>query len=196
LRCLTVVAQTLCLLVVFGVSGTLSAADSTSFNPSSITVIAQASSVPVGTIVIWQSPADPGENWLDCNGQAVSATVYPELYAIIVGGTVPDYRGLFLRGVGGQSEAIGVTQPDTAYFSEGTTVKFGGSMKMVSGWGGHNGEYVFSTGAVWGNDETGGSGVYSYTGSKTQDIAVEITNGATETRPVNKAVRYLIRAKP
>ena len=37
--------------------------------------------------------------------------VYPELVALI-GSRVPDYRGLFLRGVGGNSAALGILQED------------------------------------------------------------------------------------
>ena len=37
--------------------------------------------------------------------------VYPEL-AALVGATVPDYRGYFLRGVGGNSASLGEKQGD------------------------------------------------------------------------------------
>ena len=37
--------------------------------------------------------------------------VYPEL-AALVGATVPDYRGYFLRGVGGNSASLGERQGD------------------------------------------------------------------------------------
>jgi hypothetical protein len=36
---------------------------------------------------------------------------YPELFAVI-GGTMPDFRGLFLRGSGGRAAALGVMQDD------------------------------------------------------------------------------------
>ena len=80
--------------------------DATSFNPTAVEVTAKAtSSIPVGTIIAWpvaQNPADwqnsdGSYNWLECNGQSISKTVYPELFAL-VGGQVPDLRGLFLRG--------------------------------------------------------------------------------------------------
>ena len=77
--------------------------DATSFNPTAVEVTAKAtSSIPVGTIISWpvaQNPADwqnsdGSYNWLECNGQSISKTVYPELFAL-VGGQVPDLRGLF-----------------------------------------------------------------------------------------------------
>lgn len=57
---------------------------------------------------------DNHDNWLLCDGQEISRADYPELFKIIGvsfgsgNGTttfnVPDYRGAFLRGLGGNSE--------------------------------------------------------------------------------------------
>ena len=82
------------------------AADATSFDPTKVQITAKAtSSIPVGTVVTWPSGANPADmqnpdgtyNWLECNGQSISQTVYPELFAVI-GGKTPDYRSWFLRG--------------------------------------------------------------------------------------------------
>ena len=72
---------TLCLLIpIRPVCG----ADSTTFNPTTVAVIAKGtSSIPVGTIISWpvaQNPADwqnsdGSYNWLECNGQSISKTV-------------------------------------------------------------------------------------------------------------------------
>ena len=61
-------------------------------------------------------------NWFLCNGQAISRTTYSTLYVIIGtnfgdgdGSTtfnLPDYRGKFLRGLGGDSEADIYTTQD------------------------------------------------------------------------------------
>lgn len=84
----------------------LFAADSTAFDPTKVQVTAKAtSSIPVGTVISWPVATDPADmqnpdgtyNWLECNGQSVSQTVYPELFAVI-GGKTPDYRSWFLRG--------------------------------------------------------------------------------------------------
>jgi hypothetical protein len=172
--------------------------DSTDFNPVPVSVKALSGGIPVGTLIALPSSVNPPdmENWLECNGQSTSG--YPEL-AVMYGATVPDCRGLFLRGHGGSSDAIGVTQGDTAYFSEGTSLKLGGAFRWV-GTTNYNTEgapfeYVFSLGysssRVFGSDDS-----KRYTNMQTQDIAVEISNDATETRPRNMAVRYLIRARP
>ncbi len=86
-------------------AGTVLAGDATGFDPTRVAVVAKgAGGVPVGTIVAWPVAKNPEDmdNWLECNGQTVNATVYPELFAL-VGGTVPDFRGLFLRGHGAQA---------------------------------------------------------------------------------------------
>lgn len=67
-------------------------------------------SIPVGSIIPYGSSVIP-ETYLLCNGQAVSRTDYPELFAIIGtrfgfgdGSTtfnVPDYRDKFVLGAGG-----------------------------------------------------------------------------------------------
>jgi len=38
------------------------------------------------------------DKWLECNGQAVNATLYPKL-AVLMSNT-PNYQGVFLRGYG------------------------------------------------------------------------------------------------
>ena len=81
------------------------AADSTSFDPTKVMVQSVAtSSIPIGTVIAWSSaswPAD-ADNWLECNGQAISSAVYPELVGV-VGWNVLNYQGVFLRGYGGQT---------------------------------------------------------------------------------------------
>lgn len=60
----------------------------------------ESSGVPVGTVIAWpgsKAPTTAG-TWLECNGQSCAA--YPELVAVLGKNTVPDYRGLFLRGYG------------------------------------------------------------------------------------------------
>lgn len=80
-------------------SSPILAADSTSFDPTKV-MVQSIGAIPVGTVITWPSNSWPSDkdNWLECNGQSISNTVYPELVAV-VGSTVPDYRGRFLRGV-------------------------------------------------------------------------------------------------
>ena len=110
------------LLQIFCACAPVHGADATSFDPTLVTVKAKGtSSIPVGTIIAWPVATNPSDwqnsdgtyNWLECNGQSISASVYPELSALlspIFGSAVPDLRGLFLRGLGGNSAALGEYQ--------------------------------------------------------------------------------------
>lgn len=91
-------------LLCFGLALPVVAADGTSFNPPTISVKSVGASIPVGTVITWPSNSWPSDrdNWLECNGQSISSAVYPELVAV-VGGNVPNYQGVFLRGYGGQT---------------------------------------------------------------------------------------------
>ena len=132
------------------------------------------------------------------------ARAYPELFAV-VGPTVPDLRGLFLRGYGSQVYAqnngstVGVTatlhssgelgqvQGDATRGIEGTAsiwhylgyassgVFESKSRKNVLSWSGGNGDK--------------GYGSFLLNSSR-------VTPTAPENRPVNTAVRYLVRTRP
>ena len=164
--------------------------DSTSFTPPE-TIEPSGGGVPVGTIVAWPVATNPKDaaKWLECNGQAVSQAVYPKLYAI-VGPTVPDYRGLFLRGYGGNSGALGVLQSDQFQASK-IAMNINGSTRI-----GLSHLSVPTSGNI-------NVGLITFTESRYPDdtlIAAHPDGGGAprygnETRPINKAVRYLIRAK-
>jgi len=184
-------------LLCFGLALPGVAADGTSFNPTTISVKSVGASIPVGTVITWPSNSWPSDrdNWLECNGQSISSAVYPELVGV-VGSQVPDYRGIFLRGQGSQtsthygtvthsSAALGQLQGDGIRTIWGTFV--GGD------WSGH--DKGGSSGAFW---PAGNAGVqegddynqihYSFDVSRVTPVVGEV-------RPVNRAVRYLIRAR-
>ena len=76
-------------------SGAL-ALDATSFDPRNVSVEADSiSGVPVGTIITWPVATNPEGwdegKWLECNGQTISQTVYPELFAL-TGRNVPNLQ--------------------------------------------------------------------------------------------------------
>ena len=173
--------------------------DATSFNPTAVEVTAKAtSSIPVGTIISWpvaQNPADwqnsdGSYNWLECNGQSISKTVYPELFALM-GGQVPDLRGLFLRGHGGNSAALGVTQGHAM-----RDISASGSISV--GFGGYlSGSGIFKP--VGSHKVTVIRGTWDNNWNST-NYGLDLSTGgvpvANEVRPDNQAVRYLIRAIP
>ena len=173
--------------------------DATSFNPTAVEVTAKAtSSIPVGTIISWpvaQNPADwqnsdGSYNWLECNGQSISKTVYPELFAL-VGGHTPDLRGLFLRGHGGNSAALGEQQGHAM-----RDISASGSISV--GFGGYlSGSGIFKP--VGSHKVTVIRGTWDNNWSSTNyglDLSAGGVPVANEVRPDNQAVRYLIRAIP
>ena len=124
-------------------------------------------------------------------------SVYPELVALI-GWNVPNYQGVFLRGYGGQtsyhygavghwSAGLGELQGDgireiSASFSTGGQHGIGGASGRfgVTGGQGYDWKYGGTGNTYWG-------GIDFY--------ASRVTPVAGEVRPVNRAVRYLIRAR-
>ena len=131
--------------------------------------------------------------------QAISVflSVYPELVALI-GWNVPNYQGVFLRGYGGQTSyhygAVG-------HWSAGLGELQGDGIREISasfwtggqhGIGGASGSF----GVTGGQDydwKYGGSGNHYWGGI--DFYASRVTPVVGEVRPVNRAVRYLIRAR-
>ena len=187
-------------LLCFGLALPGVAADGTSFNPTTISVKSVGASIPVGTVITWPSNSWPSDrdNWLECNGQSISSAVYPELVGV-VGGNVPNYQGVFLRGYGGQTSyhygAVG-------HWSAGLGELQGDGIREI--WGelsylprsrdgevGQSGSLAFWNEGrnQWMNDAgkapSGAMNFYAY----------RSTPVVGEVRPVNRAVRYLIRAR-
>ena len=123
--------------------------------------------------------------------------VYPELVGV-VGWNVPNYQGVFLRGYGGQtsyhygavghwSAGLGELQGDgireiSASFWTGGQHGIGGASGSfgVTGGQGYDWKYGGTGNTYWG-------GINFY--------ASRVTPVVGEIRPVNRAVRYLIRAR-
>lgn len=212
-------------LLLICLAGNAFCADSASVNPLNVVVTAQSDSVPVGTIITWPVSSNPAGweqgKWLECNGQGIAQSIYPELYAI-VGGTIPDYRGLFLRGFGSGkingngfvSAPVGEQQNYSTYSEAGTAVFDNLSWYLANTMvKSENGHSQTSDGYITPLVNTQsynllnrqllvGRGGHFFFGTNIRsdvpvesDIVIQTTPGVTETRPVNKTVRYLIRAK-
>ena len=196
-RILSLFAALLFLLPLLA-SSPIHGADATSFDPTRVEVKAKGSGgVPVGTIVAWPVATNPEDmdNWLECNGQSISPSVYPELFAV-VGGQVPDLRGLFLRGYGAQTSS-----------HYGSVVHQSGELGMVQGDAirnitGSSGDSPNSGAYYYGALAGGAGGARKFAGeglrgrSAINFDASRVVPTAEENRPVNTAVRYLIRAHP
>ena len=187
-------------LLCFGLALPGVAADGTSFNPTTISVKSVGASIPVGTVITWPSNSWPSDrdNWLECNGQSISSAVYPELVGV-VGWNVPNYQGVFLRGYGGQtsyhygavghwSAGLGELQGDgireiwgeLSYLPRSRDGEVGQSVSLAFWNEGRN---------QWMNDAgKAPSGAMNFYASRSTPVVGEV-------RPVNRAVRYLIRAR-
>ena len=165
------------------------------------------------------------DNWVACEGQSISATTYPELVHYLAGAaatsaTIPDLRGYFLRGAGQNSDGTGgVRTPlskqgddNKAHSHTGTT---GGLTAAVTGvtdvrgahvhgvreYAGHTGNITYShiksdvNGAT--GDHTAWAGDHQHWFNLPQHTHPFTTanTGGVETRPINIAVIYAMRAK-
>ena len=125
--------------------------------------------------------------------------VYPEL-VVLVGGRVPDYRGIFLRGQGSQtsthsgtvlhsSGALGQLQGDAIREMKGEAVMAGGTENGL--YSGVLNSAHYDTEIAW----LTSSGKTQVQFRRLQFVASKALPVANENRPVNRAVRYIIRAR-
>ena len=144
----------------------------------------------VGIVV--SAPLSSISGFLLCDGAELSRTNYAALFAKI--GTtfgegdgettfnLPDYRGYFLRGLGGNSETdFAIAQEDAirnikGYFDgntdDGATYK--------------NGPFYTYSGASTGANGNSGPGVIGFDASR-------VVPTAEENRPINKAINFFIK---
>lgn len=98
---------------------------------------------------------------------------------------MPDLRGLFLRGVGGNSAALGIQQGDAIRNITGK-LQIGIIDWMIDTAG-----FIVKSGTAGNRHGSTGS-----PGTILEFDASRVVPTANENRPVNMAVRYLIRALP
>ena len=161
---------------------------------------------PIGTIIMWassNSPADGGV-WLDCNGQSCSA--YPALVEVLGTNTVPDMRGLFPRCVGQQEMSVTINGVTTAQTFDGGSVgdKSADGIRNISGtFYGYDAGYVNTMrgdGSLF--VSSGNAGRQSSSNGDARDSnytmdfdASKVVPVATENKPVNISLRFLIKAE-
>lgn len=119
------------------------------FNISSTGEIEAVVSVPTGTVVPYAGSGAPADEWLLCDGSAVSRTDYARLFAVIGttfgagdGSTtfnLPDMRGRMPVGVGSHADVNAVGDTDgTALASR--RPKHNHTLKMATGAAGASGQ--------------------------------------------------------
>ena len=151
--------------------------------------------------------AENHDNWLLCDGQAVSRSDYADLFALIGDSfgegngvttfNVPDYRGKFLRGLGGDSEDdIYTTQEESLPDIEA---------KLTSLGDGSNGTFYTADGAF---GDLASPTSYTHGGGSSARAATmynsvtfkasrdsEIYGASEHVTPINQAVNFFIKAK-
>lgn len=147
--------------------------------------------VPIGTIIAMSSDYIP-TGYLLCNGSAVNRQTYSLLFAKI--GTtygegdgtntfnLPDLRGKFVRGLGGNSDLLGKTQGDAIRNITGEVDICHGDNNVTNG--------VFRDN---GRKSRGRDGNEWYSHSVIFDASTVVPT-ANENRPLNMAMNYLIKA--
>lgn len=167
---------------------------------------------PVGDIKASVLSENHGK-WLLCDGQAVSRTEYAELYDLI--GTqfgsgngvttfnVPDYRGKFLRGLGGNSaddiyttQAEGIPAVPSHYHRLAADVN--GKSNLItltaSNYLTAEGGASASAAVSYRLNGTTTSPTLGKTGSSSPTST--IYGASAHVTPINQAINYFIKAKP
>lgn len=139
--------------------------------------------------------------WLLCNGQAVSRTDYADLFLLIGENfgsgdgvatfNLPDYRGKFLRGLGGDSAAdIYSTQAEGL---PNITGSIGGLNKIYWNNATHSGALEPNSNSgryAYGDERVTESNGFSLDASKSNAVY----GASSHVTPVNMAVNYFIKA--
>lgn len=178
----------------------LTSAIATAVAPLATTAALTAAGVPIGSIAMWLQGSLPS-GWLALEGGTISRTTYAALFSLW--GTtygagdgsstfgLPDFRGYFTRG---WDNGRGIDAARTLGSNQAATLK---AHKHASGWGEAGiGPFGATTGTGYmGSNSTD---VDNYMWATNDGTAFDgITNGSdigTETRPLNIAVRYIVRA--
>ncbi|AYH09434.1 phage tail protein [Pectobacterium parmentieri] len=151
--------------------------------------------LPVGFVGMWFSETPP-DGWLEANGQAFDVEKYPKLALKFPSGRVPDGRGRFARGWANGSlvdpdstREIASLQDDALqnitgeFIADIANIGLAGQPQFVNG--------VFSDeGGVAGGDS---GSVHHREVRKYSLDASRVARTATETRPTNIAVMYIIK---
>ena len=131
-----------------------------------------------------------------CNGQAVSRTQYASLFALIgvsfgngdgvTTFNLPDYRGKFLRGLGGDSAANFATTQQ-----EGLP-NITGAFKLINNNGDQNGAFYWASDAGYIHISGGDSSAHYVGFDASRSSAVY--GASNHVTPINQAVNYFIYA--
>ncbi|MCA6069881.1 MAG: phage tail protein [Endomicrobium sp.] len=149
---------------------------------------------PACTVIAFAGKKPP-KGYLLCDGREVEVSRYPDLFVAIgtiYGGNasskfkLPDFRGMFLRGTGGNAEPLGRPQGDAIRNIQGTAWMKGVEYRYI----GYSGCLYIT--ASPDNDSEG------HHGGRGSQINFDASRGsgvstANENRPVNYVVSYCVK---
>lgn len=154
-----------------------------------------------GTVMGTPSVQIP-EGYLLCDGSSYLRETYPDLFKAIKDTygadddyhfNVPDFRGMFLRGAGGDSADIGLVQecavPNIvgSFSVNGTDPKTSGNSA--------SGAFVMtrSSGAGNGHDTGQSKAVAKFELNANETVSPVYKDGVTEVRPINQSINWIIK---
>jgi len=171
-------------------------------------VIMATIDVPVGAVIAYVGSRDQvgklsSEGWLLCDGRVLDKNDFPELFnaiGIAFGGdgapnfNAPDLRGMFLRGVSGDSNRDPEAGSRTAQAKQGNTGNNVGTVQQDQL---KNHKHTWN--GNFGNIGDDGSSLRiqladNNTGNLGNLDTTNTDGGGLETRPINVYVFYLIKA--
>ncbi|WP_233422828.1 tail fiber protein [Enterobacter asburiae] len=144
--------------------------------------LGEGSALPVGVPVPWPS-ATPPTGWLKCNGAAFSLAQYPRLAVAYPTGTLPDLRGVFIRG-----------WDDGRGLDSGRAILSYAADKMrkhTHGFLFGNGDGTATPAVHEQSRKAAATTYYAVSGNSGVYITEE---GQNETAPCNTAFNYIVRA--
>ena len=156
------------------------------------------SAFPIGGICAWPSLSNfPmfGITWFECDGSEYDTTEYPELYSILHTNILPDYRGVFLRGYGSH---VSTHYGNITHASGNVNELQGDAIRNISGWMASERFSFQTSGAFYYSSSGRRSNVVEWFDSGSGQLnfaANRVVPVANENRPINKAVRWLIKAE-
>lgn len=171
--------------------------DSTLSVTSNVIGVAGGAIVPSGSIIMYSGASAPS-NYLLCDGTSYLQSDFPGLFAVIgtaygsADGThfnVPDFRGMFPRGVTGASGNDPDASSRTANNSGGNTGNNVGSQQSSEFASHVHSEQVFAAGSNGGPIPVGFTTVGALQAPNTNTAAT----GGNETRPINLYVNFIIK---
>lgn len=166
--------------------------------------------VPTGSIIPYIG-TDAPEGWVLCDGRSLTTIDGSDELQLLVGANTPNLQGMFLRGAGGSGDHIGPDlkqAQDDAIKTHNPTITDPGHAHSIND-PGHQHNLLRTSSSGWGDaayyGDSDGGGAYTtstrtITGATTDitinpsatSITAEYT-GATETRPINYGVNYIIK---